>query len=74
MLGIEDPEERRIAGENFEKEYEAKFSNPYEAASHGFIDDIIIPRTTRFRVIKAFQSLATKKENVIAKKHGNIPL
>ncbi|HUN02612.1 MAG TPA: carboxyl transferase domain-containing protein, partial [Niabella sp.] len=43
MLGIEDPEERRIAGENFEKEYEAKFSNPYEAASHGFIDDIIIP-------------------------------
>ena len=74
MLGIEDPEERRIAGENFEKEYEDKFSNPYEAASHGFIDDVIVPHTTRFRVIRAFQALATKKEQLIPKKHGNIPL
>ncbi len=74
MLGIEDPEERKIAGEKFEKEYEDKFSNPYEAASLGFIDDVIVPHTTRFRVIRAFQALATKKETVIPKKHGNIPL
>ncbi|MDE6296235.1 MAG: hypothetical protein K2L89_00160, partial [Muribaculaceae bacterium] len=40
----------------------------------GYIDDVIEPRNTRFRVIKALNMLATKKQTNPAKKHGNIPL
>ena len=57
-----------------EKEYRDKFANPYEAARYGYIDDVIEPRNTRFRVIRAFRTLATKKDSTPLKKHGNIPL
>jgi len=57
-----------------EKEYNEAFANPYNAASYGYIDDVIEPRNTRFRVIRAFQSLQTKKQVNPAKKHSNIPL
>lgn len=57
-----------------EKEYTDLFANPYQAAQLGYIDDVIEPRNTRFRVIRALQQLATKKESVPDKKHGNIPL
>jgi acetyl-CoA carboxylase carboxyltransferase component len=57
-----------------ELEYKEKFANPYEAARYGYIDDIIEPRNTRFRVIRALQTLATKKEMNPPKKHPNIPL
>jgi methylmalonyl-CoA decarboxylase subunit alpha len=57
-----------------EAEYTKLFANPYRAAELGFIDDVIEPRNTRFRVIRALQQLATKKQTVPAKKHGNIPL
>jgi methylmalonyl-CoA decarboxylase subunit alpha len=57
-----------------EKEYRDKFANPYEAAKYGYIDDVIEPRNTRFRVIRAFRTLATKKDINPPKKHGNIPL
>jgi acetyl-CoA carboxylase carboxyltransferase component len=57
-----------------EIEYREKFSNPYVAAKFGYIDDIIEPRNTRFRIIRAFQSLATKKVLNPPKKHTNIPL
>ncbi|WP_300907262.1 carboxyl transferase domain-containing protein, partial [Muribaculum intestinale] len=50
------------------------FCNPYNAAKYGYIDDVIEPRNTRFRVIRALQQLATKKVTNPAKKHGNIPL
>jgi len=56
------------------KEYEDKFSNPYQAASLGYIDDVIEPRNTRFRVIRAFQTLQTKKQSNPPRKHSNIPL
>ena len=52
-----------------EKEYTDLFANPYQAAQLGYIDDVIEPRNTRFRVIRALQQLATKKETVPAKKH-----
>jgi acetyl-CoA carboxylase carboxyltransferase component len=55
-------------------EYKEKFANPYQAASYGYIDDIIEPRNTRFRVIRAFQALQTKKVVNPLKKHSNIPL
>ncbi len=57
-----------------EKEYKNKFANPYEAARFGYIDDVIEPRNTRFRIIRALKSMATKKELNPPKKHGNIPL
>ena len=57
-----------------EEEYNKLFANPYQAAKYGYIDDVIEPRNTRFRVIRALQMLATKKETNPPKKHGNIPL
>ena len=55
-------------------EYVDKFANPYHAASYGYIDDVIEPRNTRFRVIRAFQALQTKKLVNPLKKQSNIPL
>jgi acetyl-CoA carboxylase carboxyltransferase component len=55
-------------------EYNKLFANPYNAARYGYIDDVIEPRNTRFRVIRALQQLRTKKQTNPAKKHGNIPL
>ena len=57
-----------------EKEYNDLFCNPYNAAKYGYIDDVIEPRNTRFRIIRALQQLQTKKVINPAKKHGNIPL
>ena len=56
------------------EEYNNIFANPYNAARYGYIDDVIEPRNTRFRVIRALQQLQTKKQINPAKKHGNIPL
>lgn len=71
---IEDPAERAIEMKSYEDEYNQKFANPYDAAAHGYIDDVITPHSTRFRVIRAFQVLSTKKDTNPPKKHGNIPL
>jgi acetyl-CoA carboxylase carboxyltransferase component len=57
-----------------EEEYRSKFANPYNAARYGYIDDVIEPRNSRFRIIRALQSLATKKDVNPPKKHSNIPL
>ncbi len=56
------------------EEYRDKFSNPYVAASRGYVDDVIDPASTRIRLISALEMLASKRENRPAKKHGNIPL
>lgn len=56
------------------EEYREKFANPYIAAEHGFIDDIIIPQRTRPRLIRAFEMLENKVDTNPKKKHGNIPL
>ncbi|NLP29500.1 MAG: methylmalonyl-CoA carboxyltransferase [Clostridiales bacterium] len=55
-------------------EYEKRFNNPYRAAELGYVDDVIEPATARQRVISAFDMLASKRESLPAKKHGNIPL
>jgi len=57
-----------------EEEYREKFANPYEAAAYGYIDDVIEPRNTRFRIIRALRTLASKKDINPPKKHSNIPL
>ena len=55
-------------------EYEKLFNNPYQAAQKGYIEDIIEPRNTRFRVIRALESLKDKRQELPAKKHDNLPL
>ena len=55
-------------------EYNDLFCYPYQAASYGYIDDVIEPRNTRFRVIRALEQLAGKKVVNPAKKHDNLPL
>ena len=57
-----------------EEEYTKLFANPYNAAKYGYIDDVIEPRNTRFRIIRALDQLADKRMQNPAKKHGNIPL
>ncbi|MCL2683236.1 MAG: acyl-CoA carboxylase subunit beta [Bacteroidales bacterium] len=71
---ISNPEERAKFIADKVQEYEDKFANPYNAAQYGYIDDVIEPRNTRFRIIRALQSLATKKDTNPLKKHDNIPL
>jgi propionyl-CoA carboxylase beta chain len=55
-------------------EFREKFANPYVAASRGFVDEVILPRDTRRKLITALRSLDTKREKNPPKKHGNIPL
>ena len=55
-------------------EYDKLFANPYNAARYGYIDDVIEPRNTRFRIIRALAQLQDKKLVNPARKHGNIPL
>lgn len=71
---IEDPQAKAAAALEKEEEYNEAFANPYKAAAYGYIDDVIEPRNTRFRVIRALQSLKTKKVVNPLKKHSNIPL
>ncbi|GAB7087970.1 acyl-CoA carboxylase subunit beta [Marinifilum fragile] len=73
LAELSDDEKVKFIGEK-ETEYNEAFANPYNAASYGYIDDVIEPRNTRFRVIRAFQSLQTKKLVNPPKKHSNIPL
>ncbi len=70
----EDPEKRAALADAKKKEYNDLFCNPYKAASYGYIDDVIEPRNTRFRVIRALEQLSTKKLTNPAKKHDNLPL
>lgn len=55
-------------------EYREKFANPYVAAAHGMVDDVIDPRDTRKHLIQALEMLRNKKKELPKKKHGNIPL
>jgi propionyl-CoA carboxylase beta chain len=55
-------------------EYREKFGDPYVAARHGWLDDVIEPARTRIALVKALRPLLSKREMVLPKKHGNIPL
>ena len=57
-----------------EQEYTDKFANPYQAAQYGYIDDVIEPRNTRFRICRGLAQLATKRQSLPAKKHGCMPM
>ena len=71
LANAEDPDAKRA---ELIEDYEAKFNNPYRAAELGLVDDVIEPRETRTRLIRAFEMLRNKRENLPPKKHGNIPL
>lgn len=66
-----DPKQLR---DQLVRDYRARFATPYVAASRGYIDDVIEPRTTRPRLIAALAALATKRDANPRRKHGNIPL
>ena len=55
-------------------DYTRKFANPYRAAARGYIDEVILPRDTRTKLIRAFKMAENKVDVLPKKKHGNIPL
>ena len=71
IAAAKDPQAER---ERLLKEYRESFANPYVAAERGYIDDVIEPQETRFRLIEALQMLQNKRDANPPKKHGNIPL
>jgi methylmalonyl-CoA decarboxylase subunit alpha len=71
---IERAEDPDGAKKKLTEDYEARFANPYVSASRGFIDDVIDPRDTRRKIIRALEVLQNKAERHPPKKHGNIPL
>ncbi|HAY22018.1 MAG TPA: methylmalonyl-CoA carboxyltransferase, partial [Desulfobacterales bacterium] len=71
---IQEASDPKIKREEKIEEYKGLLYNPYIAASRGYIDQVIIPRETRPRLIDALELLCTKRENLPPKKHGNIPM
>jgi propionyl-CoA carboxylase beta chain len=71
---IDESEEPKATWLEKEREYAEKFANPYEAASRGYVDEVIEPAETRSKLIKAFAMLQNKVAKNPRKKHGNIPL
>ena len=69
-----DPARQAAIREEKKKEYDDLFCNPYQAAQMGYIEDVIEPRNTRFRVIRALEATASKRQDLPAKKHDNLPL
>src|SRR3989339_638659 len=74
LSSIEDEKAKIAFLSQKEEEYKEKFANPYVAAKFGYIDDVIEPKNTRFRIIRALESLSTKKDQNPPKKHDNLPL
>jgi acetyl-CoA carboxylase carboxyltransferase component len=74
IKAIEDPEKLNEFMNEKEIEYRQQFANPYVAAKYGYLDDVIEPRNTRYRIIKALMSLQTKRLENPPKKHDNLPL
>ena len=71
LRNSEDPQGAR---RELIQDYQERFTNPYVAASRGFIDDVIDPAETRPQLIRALEMLQNKRDSLPAKKHGNIPL
>ncbi len=71
---IQEAEDPKAKLAEKETEYAEKFAHPYRAAARGFIDEVIEPRATRRKLIRAFDMLRHKEKARPRKKHGNIPL
>ena len=71
---IQTAEDHEAARTEKIDEYQEKFANPFVAAEKGYIDEVMRPRMLRRKLVAAFSLLATKRDTMPAKKHGNIPL
>ena len=71
IAAAENPQEKWLEKE---AEYAEMFANPYRAAERGIIDEVILPKETRSRLVSGFKMLENKTEKIPNKKHGNIPL
>lgn len=71
---IEKAEDPSAKKEELLDTYNHKFMNPYIAAEHGYVDEVILPEETREKISNAFRMLKTKERSLPRKKHGNIPL
>jgi propionyl-CoA carboxylase beta chain len=71
ITAAQDPAKKE---EEMIEEYRRTFASPYRAAERGFIDEIILPEQTRFKLIRALESLKNKRESMPKKKHDNLPL
>ena len=71
IAAAEDPATER---DRLIKNYRAEFATPLIAASRGYLDDVIDPAESRFRIIRALEVLREKRQNTPSRKHGNIPL
>lgn len=81
VLCAKEAKDKKDAGEDVkaflaekEEEYTEMFANPYQAAQYGYIDDVIEPRNTRFRICRGLAQLANKRQSLPAKKHGCMPM
>jgi propionyl-CoA carboxylase beta chain len=70
LSSSDDPDGRRT---ELIENYEETFNNPYVAAELGLVDEVIEPRETRVKLIKAMEMLRSKRETLPPKKHGNGP-
>jgi len=71
---ITQAEDQDAERARLEEEYREKHLNPYAAARAGFIDEVIEPAETRQKLIEALKALQNKVDNVLPKKHGNMPV
>jgi propionyl-CoA carboxylase beta chain len=71
IASAEDPEAKR---KELVADYEREFANPYQVASRGYVDDVIMPRETRPWLIRALETARSKRVEAPRRKHGNIPL
>ena len=71
LVNAENPAEARKAKV---EEFREKFASPYVAAEKGFIDEVIEPKVTRRKLIRALKLLENKRDTNPPRKHGNIPL
>ncbi len=71
IKAAENPSEKK---KELLSEYKEKFMNPYKAAEHGYVDEVILPSETKEKIKAAFEMLKKKNKSSLNKKHGNIPL
>jgi propionyl-CoA carboxylase beta chain len=74
LAAVENPQDRAKLRAERAAEYEDTLFNPYLAADRGYVDAVIRPAETRSQVVRALRTLATKRQTLPPKKHGNIPL
>ncbi len=71
---LEEADDPKAVEEKLVADYREKFANPYTAAEKGYIDEVIVPSETRWKLVSALRLLATKRDQNPPRKHGNIPL